>query len=148
MLDQAAELFEHVLSVRQARHGDHPYVAGTLVRWSLLLRDQGNLAEAEEAVRRGARMYEETWGPDSPFYADALTKLGAILYQAEQVAEASETLERAVRLCERNCGDHPFLAGALSSMAVVRRDAGDNERAEELEQRMNAIRRVCFGQLD
>jgi tetratricopeptide (TPR) repeat protein len=148
MLDQAAELFEHVLSVRQARHGDHPYVAGTLVRWSLLLRDQGNLAEAEEAVRRGARMYEETWGPDSPFYADALTKLGAILYQAEQVAEASETLERAVRLCERNCGDHPFLADALSAMAVVRRDAGDNERAEELEQRMNAIRRVCFGPLD
>jgi tetratricopeptide (TPR) repeat protein len=141
---ESAARFEHVLEVRRARHGTHPYVAGTLVRWSALLHDTGQLSEAEDAVRQGIAMLEETLGAENMFVAEALSQLGLIQHSGGELAAATETLESAVGMCERTCKEHPYLADALHRLALVRRELGDLESARALASRARAVREICL----
>ncbi|HWH01558.1 MAG TPA: FxSxx-COOH system tetratricopeptide repeat protein, partial [Pilimelia sp.] len=145
-LDEAAALLDHVLAIRRARHGEHPYVAWSLARRAMVLRDQGRLADAQRTLTEALRIIERACGPDDPTVGEIYSRIGAVLHCAGELAEARETLQRAVGHCSRTCSpQHPYLAGALDQLAQVTRELGDTAEADRLSRRSAAIRRTWIG---
>lgn len=85
---QARALLEHVVEVRKERLGDHPDVAGSLVRYGALLRDLGEIERSVEVLDRAVRMFAHRMGERHQYVADAKLALAESLRLSGDISRA------------------------------------------------------------
>jgi tetratricopeptide (TPR) repeat protein len=87
-LPQARALLEHVVKVREERLGDHPDVAGSLVRYGAVLSDLGELEMSVEVLDRAVRMFAHRMGERHQYVADAKLTLAESLRLSGDIPRA------------------------------------------------------------
>lgn len=104
-------------------------VAGTLVAAGALAWSNGDLARAEELLRRGVATSEASG--DARRVAIAIAFLGHVARAGDRVAEGRACHERAGLLFER-LGNPRGVAWASYDLGLLERDRGDARKAEAL----------------
>jgi len=100
---------------------------------SWILKNLGQLKEAEELLRRALASYEKNFEPDHPEIAISCSNLATVLKNMGQLKEAEELLRRARASYEKNFEpDHPNIATSRSNLALVLKNMGQLKEAEKL----------------
>ena len=87
---------------------DHEDTLISMNRVGLLLRDQGNLKEAESWLRRALEGSERTLGPDHPTTLCSINNYAGVLKSQGKITEAEVLYRRFLEGSERTLGpDHP-----------------------------------------
>ncbi|MGH9837263.1 MAG: tetratricopeptide repeat protein [Blastocatellia bacterium] len=145
--DQAIQLAERALSLREKAHGaEHPDVADSLDNLAYLYEAKGDYSRPESLYLRALAINEKMLGAEHPGTASSLNNL-ALFYQAKgDYGQAELLLRRALAIREKIFGvDHPSTVIALDNLSVIYNHKGDFERAEALSRRALAIREKEFG---
>lgn len=85
---QAQALLEHVVEVREERLGDHPDVAGSLVRYGAVLRDLGEIERSVEVLDRAVGIFVQRMGERHQYVADAKFALAESLRLSGDISRA------------------------------------------------------------
>jgi tetratricopeptide (TPR) repeat protein len=95
-LSEARALLEHAVKVQEERLGDHPDVAGSLVRYGAVLSDLGELERSVEVLDRAVRMFAHRMGERHQYVADAKLTLAESLWLSGNIPwariEAADSL--------------------------------------------------------
>jgi hypothetical protein len=117
---EALDLRPRVTAIVERMTGDDELEGMLHLTTSILLREIGRAAEAEEDARRALASLERRFGPDDPRVADALEQLGVALGLEDKRGEARAALERSMAILERLLGpEHPDVGKVASSLAAV-----------------------------
>ncbi len=120
---------------------EDPRVATTLDNLGELYRAQGQYAEAETFHKRALAIWEKALGPDHPDVATSLNNLAGVYYMQDRYDEVLPLLQRSHAILEKELGpEHPTVAASLENYARLLRVVGLTAEAEELEERVRAIR--------
>ena len=104
---QARALLEHVVEVREERLGDHPDVAGSLVRYGVVLRDLGEIESSVEVLDRAVHMFAHRMGERHQYVADAKLALAESLRLGGDIYRARIEAADSLSIFEAVCGpDH------------------------------------------
>lgn len=104
---QAQALLEHVVEVREERLGDHPDVAGSLVRYGAILRDLGEFERSVEVLDRAVRMFAHRMGERHQYVAEAKLALAESLRLSGDIYRARIEAADSLAIFEAACGpDH------------------------------------------
>lgn len=87
-LSQARARLERVVKVREERLGDHPDVAGSLVRYGAVLRDLGEHERSVEVLDRAVQMFAHRMGERHQYVADAKLALAESLRLSGDIPRA------------------------------------------------------------
>ena len=131
-LDDAVELFSHVLSMQKAQHGDkHPAVAsafhnlGTVQAKRAAALSEDAVAQqlcrtaALEAFQAAARTARDSLGPTHPNVAVSLVRIGFLLLHSKQYANALITFAEALRIRLTAFGkNHALTANLYNNLGV------------------------------
>lgn len=101
---QAQALLEHVVEVREERLGDHPDVAGSLVRYGAVLRDLSELERSVEVLDRAVRMFAHRMGERHQYVADAKLALAESLRLSGDISRARIEAADSLVIFETACG--------------------------------------------
>ncbi len=113
---------------------------------TLLLLDEGKLAEAENAARLAIAAGEEVTGPRSVDTSYSIHNLGRVLLAKGDAIGAWQAFALSLAIREAGAGpDHPVVATVLHSMARVRIAQGAGAEAEALGRRALAILEKAYG---
>jgi hypothetical protein len=106
----------------------------------LCLRNQGQLGEAEQALRRARAVAERVYGPDHPGVGSDASNLGRILKAQGDLAGALQYTQRALAIAKNAYGpDHPNVAAVANNIGTILMDQGDLAGALEYAKRALAI---------
>lgn len=112
-LEPAIAILREVVAIRRQALSNQPddNLAANLHNLSMLLEDNGNLAEAEPLIEEALRMAEALHGPTHPYVAFSLNSIAALHQKQERYAEAEAEFQRALAIGEATMGPtHPFAA--------------------------------------
>ena len=113
---------------------------------TLLLLDEGKLADAENAARLAIAAGEEVTGPRSVDTSYSIHNLGRVLLAKGDAIGAWQAFALSLAIREAGAGpDHPVVATVLHSMARVRIAQGAGAEAEALGRRALAILEKAYG---
>lgn len=145
--DRAVPLCRSALEVAEAQHDpDHPTVTVGLNNLASMLKETGQLREAETLFRRGIARAESSLGAEHPVVAQSLNNLAGLLLVTGRLTEAEALYRRAVAIGEAELGpDHPEVATYLGHLAAVFKAAGRYAEAEALFRRALAIDEAALG---
>jgi tetratricopeptide (TPR) repeat protein len=118
-------LYERALAIREQALGpDHPSTVNSLQRLGVLLRDKGDLTEAEPLLRELLKRQIQNGGAESVEVASALSALGELLRLMGKKQEAEECLSQALGIySEKNGADHKTTQLVVSRLDQLRHDA-------------------------
>jgi CHAT domain-containing protein len=138
-LDEAAQLHERALKIRQRWAPDSLELADSLSELSAVAWTQGDLESVSELNRRALDI-QQLWAPDSLAVANTLNNLALIAIERGLFEEATANLQRALAILERRAPDSLLMAVTLAELGSVARKRKDTDSAVELYQRALAIR--------
>lgn len=150
--DEAEPLVRRALAMAPPMAKRSPQTNGEFALLHLVLadvlRERGNLAEAEAQVRSALALQEASLGKDHPDIALTLTSAANLLLQSGQLDQAEPLLRRALAMETRALGkDHPRVASVLHPLAVLLIKRGRHAEAEPLLRRALAIQEAAPEQL-
>jgi eukaryotic-like serine/threonine-protein kinase len=132
-LDLALRYDREALDLFKARNPEDPNIGKVLVNIGEVLLLQDKPAEALEAYRKAAAIFEQTLGADHPNLAFPLSGIARALPRLGRAAEAIAPAERAVALLGSGQGNPYFLNEARFFLAEALWDGGgDRARAAQL----------------
>lgn len=137
-LDEAAQLHERALKIRQRWAPNSLELADSLSLLSMVAWVQGDLETMFEVNRR-ALAIQQLWAPESLAVAGTLNHLALIAIERGLFEEATASLQRALAIQERRAPDSLLMAATLIQLGAVARARNDTESAVELNQRVLAI---------
>ncbi len=145
--DHARRLHQRGLELRESVLGpDHPATAESLNNLAILLKHQGDYAEARRLYERAVATYERRFGPNHPDTATALGNLALLLQTEGAFGEARPLFERALAISEKASGrDSLQTATALGNLARLLQVSGEDARALQLNERTLAIFKAKLG---
>lgn len=112
----------------------------------MLLREQGEYEEAQEAFSRALELRERALGSDHPEVARSLSDLGAVAREQGEYDRAHDFHQRALALLEHALGPtHPYVADALDDLGAMELLRTNYEAAEGHHERALAIREKALG---
>ena len=129
VLLQAAtrRLEDEALKMKESADPDHEKAAGTLHELGRLLRQNGDLNQAEHHLTEALRMKILFYGgADHESVAVTLHELGMLQKQKGDLEQAEEQLKE-----ELDGADHVSVAGTLHALGMLLKQKGDLEQAEE-----------------
>ncbi|WP_437311698.1 tetratricopeptide repeat protein [Sorangium sp. So ce388] len=138
----------HTLLVRAHGTEEHPEVAASLHELGGVLRAQGDLAGAREALERSLAIEAKVHGTEEhPSVAASLHALGGVLKAQGDLAGAREALERSLAIEAKVHGteEHPSVAASLHELGSVLRAQGDLAGARKALERSLAIEAKVHG---
>lgn len=114
----ALPLFAEALEISQVVHGPtHIETAMAHLQYASALDDDGQLAAARDAYRRGIGRLESIQGPDHPWISLACNNLGMLLRRMGDHTQARVLLLRALDVRERTLGpEHPGVLTPLINL--------------------------------
>ena len=137
-------LVREALAINRAALGDdHPHVADNLSLLGSVLRGQGRLDEAAEALREAIA---RTRGDRDPDVAVALNTYAGVLLAQEDFAGAEAVLDEAIGIVRDALGDdHPAVAFNVARRAQIYHARGDHAAAVEDQREALRIFEARFG---
>lgn len=126
----------------------------TLVGLGKVARDRGDVDTAEQLMREGLVIREQTIGADNTFTQLARVDLADVLRRADKLAEARSEFETALEIMRANqSGEHPTAAQALTGLAQVelaesRWDAAERLLTQAIEMTAESIGRNHLDNVD
>lgn len=148
-LPEAADLFRHALTIRQTAKSNPIGVAESLSNLGLVLKTQGDYAEAERLYLQAQAIWVQTAGPDSYLTALAINNMAALRQTQGKFRAAEQQYAEAARMMERAGGPtHPLLAQVLTNFASLYRQMHQYDKAEPLLRRSLAIDELKLGPVD
>ncbi len=151
-LDGAASIYRQVLAVEEKKYdGDNrpqPEVAITLNNLALVLREQKNLVESEEMLRKVLKFGKEHYGETHPKVAITLNNLGVLLGNQEKFGESEAMLREALTFGMEYYGDkHPRVAETLNNLALILSEQeGKLDEAIQKHEQVLAIEVKLYGE--
>jgi len=137
--EKAEKLYRQALDITQ----NDPYSiekSRALNGLALVAADAGNHAEAENLLKRAAKVHFLGGRSEHPFMATALTNLGILYTELGRYDEASESLAHAKRIHQATVGeDHPDVAVRLHAAANLKAKMGDAAKAGKYRNQANDI---------
>jgi len=138
---------ERALSIKESVLGpDHPEVAKSLMNLGILVRKEGDFAEAQRLLERSLEIREKKLGPRDPETAASLDEIADVLQTTGKYETARGLYERALAIQEESSGSESReVARTLNSLAVMQMDLGEYEEARSRLERALAIRVKVLG---
>ena len=128
---EALEVAKRTLAIREAKlPAGHQRIGIARVNVASALLALDEPAQARPYLEQARELLAK--GPTSRALLGTLVNLGACHYKLGNYGEATRLLEEAVAYARQNSPDHPFFAGALQSLAVLRLHYDDVEAARKL----------------
>lgn len=142
LIRAAGVLCRRVLALqRQIYPEQSGEIAASLSTLGDIIRAEGDLDGAEQAIRKSLRIREDLYGEYSTGVASSLSGLGAVLLDNGDLEGAEKTFRRVLAIRHRLLGDrHSALAWPSFQLAFVLKDEGRFEEAERLCREAIAIR--------
>ena len=140
-------LLRRALELREELFDDKdPQVADSLASLSLLLRQHGDLKEAEQIAVRALDIRERILPSDHPDIAASLHGLASIYHRQVKLKEAEPLYKRGLEIREKVFGsNHPEVAKSLNGLGVLYYDQGRYDEAEKCYKQALAIRETVLG---
>jgi CHAT domain-containing protein/tetratricopeptide (TPR) repeat protein len=144
--DRALRVLDRSLAIKEERLTRNDVnLANTLRGQASALQWKGDYGKARVSLDR-ARAIQEAAGASNPSYAETLTLLGLQLWFEGNLIDGRDISRRALDAAEMTLRpDHPTVAYALQSLAVVTADLGDIAEAQQLLERALSIAERTFG---
>jgi CHAT domain-containing protein/Tfp pilus assembly protein PilF len=121
---------ERSLSILRAGTETHPHMASALSLFGVLLRIEGNLAQARVIHAQALRVAEEVLGADHPDIATYLLRQALTESDFGEFAHAQILSERALAIAERAFGPgHLIVADHVNFLANMNLSLGDYTKA-------------------
>ncbi|MGD8451971.1 MAG: serine/threonine-protein kinase [Phycisphaerae bacterium] len=87
---EAEPLLRHVLAVRRSALGEHPTVYAAVSNLAMLLRDKGDLVEAERLAQEALTGFRQIVGPENRQTFVAWNNLASLMVERGRAAEAAD----------------------------------------------------------
>jgi len=147
LLDMAREPQERALEIRRQELGDdHRDTMTSVASMGLLLRAQGELAEAEPLYREALERRRAVLGDEDPETLSSLHNMGALLQAEGRLSEAEPFYREALEQRRRLLGeDDPDTLTSMSSMGYLLLAQGKSDEAEPYYRDVLAKRRRILG---
>jgi tetratricopeptide (TPR) repeat protein len=139
--DKARPLLERCLAMQERHLGrDHPDVAATLNDLAIILKAQGELAEAKAMYERGLAIDERMFGQDNVKCAATLSNLAGVFFDMGDFAQAKAFYLRSLAFAEQAYGCHNLsVATIVSNLAMRLKEEGALAEAKPLFERALVI---------
>ena len=147
-LDIARKTLEKELFVRNDYFGsDHPANVFCLMRLSTLCVQQGDLHIAGDYARKACDICRKTWSNPTPLYAGAFLRLAGSMWSIGDYQSAENAAFNAITVLSQlyEGEDNPDVNAAKSTLAVIVRDSGQYEQAENLLLAVLEFRQTWYG---
>ena len=146
-LKEAGELARSTLARRRALDGDGaPSVATGLFTLSLVLKEEGDLKGAEDAILESIRILRRPPDLRSGGIGGLLFTLGKLRIEQGHMAEAEAPLREGIAMRRAIQGErHPSITQGAMSLAMVLSWKGQHEEAEALCRDAMSIRTEALG---
>ncbi len=138
-LDEAAQIQDRALKIRERLAPDSLAVADSLHHLAMVANDRGDPEAMSEYLRRALAILER-WPPDSLEMANVQSVLAIQAMDRGHFAEAVAGLQRALEILERRSPGTIPVATSLARLGYIYRMLGDEESAVEQFGRALAIR--------
>jgi tetratricopeptide (TPR) repeat protein len=128
---QARYYMEEALRIRRHTFGEaHPYTAMVYMNMGYLLRETGQLDEADDYYRRGLAIRQQTLGEKHVETAHALFSLGKLRRIQEHLDEAQQCMEQALAILLVDQGEmYSLVASCRHELGAILLSRGDPARA-------------------
>jgi tetratricopeptide (TPR) repeat protein len=121
--EEASVILRRVVHMRERVLGDHPDLAGALVKYGVALNALGEYPEAIETLQRAAVMFGQRSGPNHTYVAYAELALAEVLRNSGQPERARAAAEHALRIYTAAHGsDHPSAIQAQTLLDELGKD--------------------------
>jgi CHAT domain-containing protein/Tfp pilus assembly protein PilF len=138
-LEQADDLLQQVLRIRQCLAPGSLWVAQTLNNLGLVASDRRRLDRASDFLQRSSQLLEELL-PNSLALANSLNNLGMLAGNRRDYDQAYQFLQRAMEIKQKLAPNSLDFAQGLHNLATVAGERGDLGKAADLFQRALEIR--------
>ncbi len=140
---------EKLIALAQAYWENHPEkptsLAGVLKSRANLLRQRGQVAQAESLMKRALQVYDKAL-PGRPGRAKYLNDLGLLYSGLRDYEKAEDLVAESVRIHEKWMGaEHPETATTLGVLAGIYSQMGRLEDSEKMYRRALAINEKVYG---
>ena len=106
--EEAKSILKRVVEARERSLGDHPDLAGALVKYGTALNALGEYPKAIATLQRASKMFAQRSGPDHTYVGYAELALAVTLRNASQRKRARVAAKRALKIYTSTHGsDHP-----------------------------------------
>jgi len=128
----ARDLLEEALSIQHTRFGDsHVTVAQVRNNLAEIFEAEGDVETAEEYYRQALETWRSTLPPNHPDLAVGQHNLAMLLRNGDNLEESRDLYEKAVAGYRANLPKYSSqLSGALTGLAKIYVDLGQDDRAE------------------
>lgn len=107
---------------------------------ALVAADKGDVAEAENLLKRAVKVHFMGGRSEHPYMATALVNLGILYTEQGKYAEAKDSLNKAKHIQDAVLGhNHPDVAIRLHAEANLHAKMGHTEAARAAQEKANAI---------
>jgi eukaryotic-like serine/threonine-protein kinase len=131
--DEAETMYRQALDVQRALGEEDPEVIRLGYLIGVVLRDKGEVEEAERALLRTVDLRRKVHGDVHLEVANDLIQIGSIRLLRNDPAGAESPQREALAIRRQVFGDeHPSVAQAIVGLAMVLADLGEGEEAETL----------------
>lgn len=146
-LDEAETMLKRSLAASRDMKGRELRVALALGNLGQLYMRQKRLALAEQRLREGLELVEQTPGDHALLEAQFLQDLGSVRVENGDLARAGEMLERALVVLRGLLGDeHPAVAAAWNNAGTLQARRKEWEKAAERFRRAAESLRAAAGE--
>ena len=128
-LARAKEYYLKTLAI-QEKHGSATDVAMTLQNLASVLKDKGELSDAEKLLRRAATLQANA-APHSIEFGQTLDTLGTVLRMEGKLQQAEQSLSDSLDLLERVSPNSLEFADSLYDLGEVYREEDNLQKAEK-----------------
>ena len=116
-------------------------LAWSLDNLAILLKQKGEMAEAESMFRQALPVWRQAVGNDHQYVANTLDHLAALLTKQGKHAEAERYIRECLAIRRRLLGDkHPDTINSLKNLVELLKKEGKDAEAEKLNQGIAANR--------
>jgi len=139
--EEALEVYRRVIEIRRREPEPGSNLASNLSNLALLLKQKGELDEADALFAEAMDIIERGVGAQHPFMAFLLNGYAGVHQDRGDLIRARMDLERALAIAAGIFApDHPFIGVVYFNLGAVHRDAGDLPKAREWFQRALDLR--------
>jgi CHAT domain-containing protein/Tfp pilus assembly protein PilF len=143
---RAEALFQRVLVILKKSLGtEHPNYAFALHNLGLLYWSKGNYAKAEPLFHQALAIWKNALNPDHPDLGLANNGLGNFYRYRGDYARAETFYQNAISIWKQAPDHDHDLARALNNLAILHRDLGNFEKAEQLANEALSIQEKVLG---
>lgn len=144
---EAEQLYRDAVVIAEKHYGaNHRETAVSYTNLAACLRRQSKLSEAVDYCKKATASFCAMKAEESREAAFAYSESGFVHRLLKQLPEAERLFVRSLDVLRRIFpGDHPSIADTLDRLAMLRRDQGRFEEAEELCRQAIAIRTEKLG---